>query len=734
MAETFRVPAGVQDEAKKALAWIADGHAGSGFTPVGKKRASDLAAGHPVSAETILRMYSFFKRHEVDKQAEGFNSGEDGFPSAGRVAWSAWGGDAGFTWSTRIRNQISKSARALSLMASEEGDMADMNEVPDLNEELTELLADVVSFYFRAHGAHWNVKGADFSEYHKLFLKIYEDVYESIDPIAENLRKLGSIAPFTLGSFMALRTIEDAPVILQDPIALANDLLAANDIVLDELSDAFDCASAYNQQGVANFLAGRIDQHQFWKWQLTASLGQEVTQPSPDPVDAQGVDEDDQYDQVDDMLSEQGLAPMPIMPRMASGASDLEIAPRDTAWDAAAADKRVQEWAGGDKIDFDKYAQAFFYVDEIKKNLLGSYKLQFADIIDGSLVAVPKGIFAVAGVLNGARGGVNIPDSDAAEIKDKVAAYYARLAKQFNDDSIKAPFEGRASAARIGEGSFVSWNTSNGRAKGKVEKVVTKGQAKSSEGYVLETTPDQPAFAIRIYKEQGNGWIPTDVVSVHRPDILTVITALPAPRSEEIDMIEARKAMATAERITMTAEVRAVATDDGSMKIGGYAATFNSEATGLNFREVIAPGAFTRALASADPVFLLVNHDMEGIPLASTQSGTLNLRQDSTGLYMEATLDPANPKAQELSSAVRRGDMDKMSFAFTVSPEGQTKDAGLRTLTDIERLYEVSVVTLPAYDSTSVGMRSAEEIDLELAKRKLSLKVKQYSLTRKVKA
>ena len=734
MAETFRVPAGVQDEAKKALAWIADGHAGSGFTAVGKKRASDLAAGHPVSAETILRMYSFFKRHEVDKQAKGFNSGEEGFPSAGRVAWSAWGGDAGFTWSTRIRNQISKSARALSLMASEEGDMADMNEVPDLNEELTELLADVVSFYFRAHGAHWNVKGADFSEYHKLFLKIYEDVYESIDPIAENLRKLGSIAPFTLGSFLALRTIDDAPAILQDPIALANDLLAANDIILDELSDAFDCATNYNQQGVANFLAGRIDQHQFWKWQLTASLGMEVTQPSPDPVDAQGIDEDDQYDQVDDMLAEQGLAPMPIMPRMASGASDLEIAPRDTAWDAAAADKRVQEYAGGkDKMDWAKYAKAFFYVDETNKELLGSYKLQFADVIDGSLVAVPKAIFAVAGVLNGARGGVNIPDSDAAEIKDKVAAYYARLAKQFNDDSIKAPFEGRASAARIGEGSFVSWNTSNGRAKGKVEKVVTKGQAKSSEGYVLETTPDQPAFMIRIYKEQGNGWIPSDITVVHRPDILTVITALPAPRSEETDMIEQRKAMATAERITMTAEVRAVATDDGSMKIGGYAATFNSEATGLNFREVIAPGAFTRALASGDPVFLLVNHDMEGIPLASTQSGTLSLRQDSTGLYMEATLDPANPKAQELSSAVRRGDMDKMSFAFTVSPDGQTKDAGLRTLTDIERLYEVSVVTLPAYDSTSVGMRSVEEIDLELAKRKLSLKVKQYSLTRKSK-
>jgi HK97 family phage prohead protease len=730
MAETFRIPKGVQDEAKMALGWIADGHAGSGFTAVGKKRASDLAAGHPVSAETILRMYSFFKRHEVDKQATGFNSGEDGFPSAGRVAWSAWGGDAGFTWSTRIRNQISKSARALSLMTSLEGDMADMNQVPDLNEELTELLADVVSFYLRAHGAHWNVKGADFSEYHKLFQKIYEDVYESIDPIAENLRKLGSIAPFTLGSFIALRCLEDAPTILQDPIALANDLLTANDMILDELSDAFDCASMYNQQGVANFLAGRIDSHQYWKWQLTVSLGQEVTQPSVDPVDAQGIDEDDVEEETDGMTM-----PMMIMPRSAAGASDLPIAPRDTTWDAAAADKRVQEYAGGkDNMDWAKYAKAFFYVDETNKELLGSYKLGFADVIDGSLVAVPKGIFAVAGVLNGARGGVDIPESDAMEIKDKVSAYYDRLAKEFNDDSIKAPFENRASAARIGEGSFVSWNTSNGRAKGKVEKVATKGQAKSSEGYTIEATPDHPAFVIRIYKEQGNGWVPTDVTTVHRPDILTVITALPAPRSEDSSMIEARKAMATAERITMTAEVRAVDTKDGSLKIGGYAATFNAEATGLNFREVIAPGAFTRALASQDPVFLLVNHDMEGIPLASTQSGTLNLRQDNTGLYMEATLDPANPKAQELSSALRRGDMDKMSFAFTVSADGQTKDAGLRTLTDIERLYEVSVVTLPAYDSTSVGMRTAEEENLEIAKRKLQLKVKHYSLTRKSKA
>jgi HK97 family phage prohead protease len=461
------------------------------------------------------------------------------------------------------------------------------------------------------------VVGADFSEYHKLFQKIYEDVYESIDPIAENLRKLGSKAPFTLVDFLATRTIDDASSISQDPRALASDLLTANDVLLDEISDAFDCATNYGRQGVANFLAGRMDQHQLWKWQLSASLGLEVAVANPDPVDAQGIDEDDLQDESADTYA---LTPMPIMGRSATE--------------------------------------------------------------DG-----------------------NISSED--ELAD------------------------RAAAARLGEGSFVSWNTSNGRARGKIEKVMTKGQAKSSDGYVLETTPDQPAYSIRIYKEQGNGYIPTDVVVVHRGDYLTITSALPAPRSEDLSMVEERKTMiAGAERITMTAEVRSVATDDGSIKVAGYAATFNNEATGLNFREVIAPGAFTRTLQTDNPIFLLINHDMEQLPLASTRSGTLQLSEDEIGLRMEATLDPLNPRAAELASALGRGDVDKMSFAFTVAPGGDTRAEGLRTLTDLD-LYEISVVNLPAYDDTSVGLRNEQATeDLNLRKRKLALKFKQYSLTK----
>ena len=726
MAETFRPPQGVRDEAKRALAWIADGKAGSGFTDVGRKRAGDLAAGKSVSLDVILRMYSFFARHEVDKKGQGFNPGDEGYPSAGRVAWAAWGGDAGFTWSSKIREQLSARVASLEGESMESRDMVETETVSNLPEELSELLGTAVQFYFRAHGAHWNVKGADFSEYHKLFQKIYETAYKLIDPIAENLRKIGEVAPFRLAEFMSLGHLQDAKP-GQDPMSLARDLLTANDIFLDQLSDVFDCATNYNQQGIANFIAGAIDDQQFYKWQLTASLGEEVTQPSPDPLDAQGNDLDDMGEMPTAMdYMAQSIDNL----RSASGSMDLPIGSRDYEWDASAADQRVRDWSNG---DWNKYGEAFFYVNPDKKGEFGGYKLQFADIIGGTLTAIPRGIFAVAGVLNGARGGVDIPEEDIAAIKTKVSDYYDKMATQFEDPSLVVPFEPRAAMAQIGVGSFVSWNSSGGRSRGKVEKVATKGALASSDGFSLEATSDSPVFLIRIYSENGNGYAPTDKTVVHRSDVLTVIKALPTPRSAESSeglMIEERKsAIASAERLTFNAEVRSIATDDGSLRIGGYAAQFNKEATGLNFREMIAPGAFARSLKSGDPVFLLVNHDTDQLPLASTQGGTLVLSEDNVGLRMEATLDPSNPRAAELASALTRGDVDKMSFAFSVAPGGDTREEGLRTLTDLN-LFEVSVVTWPAYDASSVGMRSEDsaEDDLELRKRKLALKFKLDSL------
>ena len=77
-----------------------------GGTQVGVTRANQLVRKQRLTPSTVLRMYSFFSRHEVDKQGRGFNSGSEGYPSAGKIAWMLWGGDAGFTWATSKRNAI----------------------------------------------------------------------------------------------------------------------------------------------------------------------------------------------------------------------------------------------------------------------------------------------------------------------------------------------------------------------------------------------------------------------------------------------------------------------------------------------------------------------------------------------------------------------------------------------------------------------------------------------------
>lgn len=95
---------GMKAAARRALAWKAEGKRGG--TRVGLARANQIVNGTNLTPSTVARMYSFFSRHEVDKQATGFNSGEEGFPSPGRVAWDLWGGDAGFSWSRTKWNQI----------------------------------------------------------------------------------------------------------------------------------------------------------------------------------------------------------------------------------------------------------------------------------------------------------------------------------------------------------------------------------------------------------------------------------------------------------------------------------------------------------------------------------------------------------------------------------------------------------------------------------------------------
>ena len=116
MATTYKPTSGMASAARRALKWKEEGKPGG--TLVGLARANQLKDRDPLTASTVLRMYSFFSRHEVDKRATGFNSGEEGFPSKGRVAWDLWGGDGGYSWSTAKRNTImrEREGKALQLV------------------------------------------------------------------------------------------------------------------------------------------------------------------------------------------------------------------------------------------------------------------------------------------------------------------------------------------------------------------------------------------------------------------------------------------------------------------------------------------------------------------------------------------------------------------------------------------------------------------------------------------
>lgn len=156
-----------------------------------------------------------------------------------------------------------------------------------------------------------------------------------------------------------------------------------------------------------------------------------------------------------------------------------------------------------------------------------------------------------------------------------------------------------------------------------------------------------------------------------------------------------------------TFEVREAS--DGTVGFRGYAAVFNQVAYG----EVIRAGAFTKTLAENPDVRMLVNH--AGVPIARTKSGTLKLTQDDRGLFAEVdSLDPDNPTVAELLSAMRRGDIDQMSFAFWPMLDFKNDD-NVRELLEVAiDDGDVSVVTVPWYDETTAELNSLEHAFAEL--------------------
>lgn len=151
----------------------------------------------------------------------------------------------------------------------------------------------------------------------------------------------------------------------------------------------------------------------------------------------------------------------------------------------------------------------------------------------------------------------------------------------------------------------------------------------------------------------------------------------------------------------------------GKMSAVGKPVIFNREEVmyevdGIQYKEKIDAGAFD----SADMSDVVLNIDHVGKPAAKTRNGTLKLDVRSDGLYMDADLSK-NATGRELYEDIRNGFYDRMSFAFTVEEDEYNRDTRTRTITKIKRLYDVSAVTFPAYEQTSIQARSFFEAEAD---------------------
>jgi starvation-inducible DNA-binding protein len=142
----------------------------------------------------------------------------------------------------------------------------------DLVDKTKETLANTFVLYMKAHSYHWNVIGSDFPQLHKFFGKLYEELHDAIDVLAEQIRQLDSFAPATLGRMVELSTIEEDEKI---PTAanMVSNLIAANEKTIDSLRECYKMAEELEMYAHSNIIQDRLSAHLKHQWMLKATAG-----------------------------------------------------------------------------------------------------------------------------------------------------------------------------------------------------------------------------------------------------------------------------------------------------------------------------------------------------------------------------------------------------------------------------------------------------------------------------
>lgn len=306
----------------------------------------------------------------------------------------------------------------------------------------------------------------------------------------------------------------------------------------------------------------------------------------------------------------------------------------------------------------------------------------------------------------------------------------------------------RAEPDELDVGDYVTWDSSGGEVYGRIQRIVRDGEINVPDtDFTITGTEDDPAALIMVYREGEDGWSPSGTLVGHKFSTLTKVSVRgykddddkrhikrieetetevivvfgKSEEYEEEDEVQMEREFRPAQKL----EVREA--QSGEVRVSGYAAVFGEETNiGGMFTEQIQRGAFKDAIGRDDVVFL-INH--EGLPLARTRSGTLTLEEDERGLYMEASLDATDPDVRSIVPKMKRGDLDKMSFAFVPTRQSWDDSSEMpKRMIEEAQLYDVSIVTTPAYNGTEIGLRSLEQHRSQSAKsqaaRRLRMKAK----------
>jgi starvation-inducible DNA-binding protein len=137
-----------------------------------------------------------------------------------------------------------------------------------LIEIMKKYLATNFSFYLKIHQFHWNVEGPNFPQYHKFLQKLYQDVWETNDTIAEQIRALNSYAPASYKDFKQMTMIEDQTELQVDAIQMMNILYGDNGTVMEAIKMAYKAAEFNNEIGLSNFLQDRMNVHKRHAWMI----------------------------------------------------------------------------------------------------------------------------------------------------------------------------------------------------------------------------------------------------------------------------------------------------------------------------------------------------------------------------------------------------------------------------------------------------------------------------------